>query len=697
PQPNFIVLSDDYYGWIPVPASISAHCWQRIEEYLKGKDPGALAFLEKWYRKDLNDLSGHYILQDFRAGLEGEEIQPLEEQVEQQIGNVLFPAAKAVFADEYSLRVAFGGSLTEQEINLGLFSKKGAEEHTLVMIREKKDGAGSTKCGTGAPEDGSAFNAHNLNEHLKQVMQKDSEETWISFDEKTYLDKAEEFLERVIKRQIIKVKEEEKKETAFERECRELQESLSAEAGDYIDADGRLERLRRFSDEIRGKAGLVKGKQGSGKSTLLRHYVLDGQEQCAGVFADLQGGRATVDSALGFLAGVLQQRGLLEVMPPRYPGESSAGYFERQLEGLKKDAKVTLVVDCAENIPDFKLQEKSLFSMNLPAGVTLLVSCVDENSLSKTDLLYAPPVFEIRDVRKEEAFPMLLGMLEKYGRTLTGWQQEKIRRALPDEETPLYLRMLADLLRLIPGYNENCGRSGQYVFDRPLPENAYLLAQESLAREMQAYLPGLYRHLLACIVLSAQGMQEEELIGILLREVTEGSSLHAEILGNSHWNITSMEHVLNVFWSRMRFRLQSFLGTYPSYGNLLIRFRHGLMREAALAVISGTPDGQRADDPRTDILQETSLALRDFWMEQSPYLETKPEDPKATGNAASSAPESTEAETEGEVHKVVVNAAPSAQESGEAETEGAIHKVTVNRRRADELYPILQYRGEIKT
>lgn len=67
------------------------------------------------------------------------EVLTLDQSVEQQISDILFPAAQSVFADDYSLRVAFGGSMTEQEINLGLFSQEGAGRHTLVMIRETED------------------------------------------------------------------------------------------------------------------------------------------------------------------------------------------------------------------------------------------------------------------------------------------------------------------------------------------------------------------------------------------------------------------------------------------------------------------------------------------------------------------------------------------------------------------------------
>ncbi|MBQ8053755.1 MAG: DUF4062 domain-containing protein [Lachnospiraceae bacterium] len=617
PSPNFIVLSDDYYGWIPIPASISSYCWEKISAHLEKTDPASLSFLKGWYREDTNSLEGVYILQDEYAPAENGEKRTLDQSTEEQIGNILFPAAQAVFADDYALRVAFGGSMTEQEINLGLFSREGAGRHTLVMIREAEKAPGEA--------DGrSEFNAHNLNERLKRVTE-EAGNPWISLEDGKCLEKARKFLKRIVEEQIRKVQEAEKAETLFNRECRELKEALEADTRTYIEVGNRMTQLREFSEKNRGRVSLVKGRQGIGKSTLLKACVCRLPEQFIGVFADLQGERGSVDTALGFLLETLYQRGMLTKMTPKNPGESSAGYFERQMEGLRGGTQVTLVIDCAEQIYDFRMQDESLFSMELPEGVSLLISCVDEGALSATDLAYKPPVLEIEDIQKPEGLPMLLGMLQGYGRTLSERQQEVLRRALPDNVTPLYLRLLAASLRNVRGYEEDFllregGEDGdrrppsdeKSRFEKKLPQEIRLLLRGSLEKEMRTSLPGLYRHILACVALSAQGLKEEELIEILLRRMPEGSSLYNEILKSSHWEIRDLRHVINVYWARMHFQMEHLLGIYPSNGDLLIRFRHDMMREEALEAA-----GER-------IAEESSGTIRDYWMEQSVYISTEP-------------------------------------------------------------------------
>ena len=193
-------------------------------------DPSALSFLKGWYRKDTNDLEGAYILQDQCVCSQNGEVLTLDQSAEQQISDILFPAAQAVFADDYSLRVAFGGSMTEQEINLGLFSQEGAGRHTLVMIRETDNSVSEA-------DSGSEFNAHNLNEHLKRAT-KEAGSTWIPLEEDSFREKAREFLKRVVEEQISKVKEAEKEETLFDRECREQREALEVHTRQYIQRRG---------------------------------------------------------------------------------------------------------------------------------------------------------------------------------------------------------------------------------------------------------------------------------------------------------------------------------------------------------------------------------------------------------------------------------------------------------------------------
>ena len=648
PAPNFIVLSDDYYGWIPAPASISKACWSRVREELEKTDPDGLEYLGKWYRKDLNDLSESMILQ-YEAGNQEKEI--FDQDVEKKICGVLFPAARKVLPDQYSMRVAFGGSLTEQEISLGFFSQEGAREHTLVMIREtkteqaedeKKDSEpaeaeqteadkadvkpaeaeqteadkadvkpaeaepaeeGKADADKAETEDSmdSAFNAHNLNRRLKKAMSGRDRPRWIPIREGHVAEDARQFLIPIVQKQINKVLKEEKEETAFQREYRELEEALAQAEEEYIEMAGRLSQLENFAGQNKGRAAVIRGEQGSGKSTLLKYFVRKNPDTCLGVFAELQGGRSTVESALRFLAESLLMKGLLNGIVTRDPQESCVGWFERQMEQLSKDAEVTMVVDCAELLTDFKTLEESLFSLRLPRGAVLLVSCVDESALSNLDLQYRPPMMSLNPVGRAECRTVLFEMLEGYGRTLTAFQKECLQEKMPETATPLYLRQLAASLRNVRAYTEEEGLPGEY---ETMPGDTFSLVKNTLKRHMGTQVSGLYRHVLAYIALSTRGLSEGELVELLLREMNRGSDLNTELLHNTFWKIKNREHVVNVFWARMFFQLQDYLGAYPDHENMLIRFRHGVIRDAAVAAAGSVPVAEN---------------FRDYWMEQDVY------------------------------------------------------------------------------
>lgn len=593
PAPNFIVLSDDYYGWIPAPASISKACWTLVLDELEKTDPRGLKYLGKWYKKDLNDLSESMILQ-YEAGDQEKEI--FDEAVEKKICGILFPAAQKVLPDQYSMRVAFGGSLTEQEISLGFFSQEGAREHTLVMIRETQ----GEQTEDGENRD-SAFNAHNLNRHLKEEMSRGGRPQWVPIREGHVAEEALRFLIPVVQRQIDKVLREEEEETDFQRECRELEEALAPAGEEYIEMGGRLRLLEEFAGQNRGRAAVIRGKQGSGKSTLLKYFVRKNPGSCLGVFAELQGERSTVESALRFLAESLLMKGLLTGIVDRDPEESCVGWFERQMEHLRKEAEITMVLDCAELLTDFRNQEESLFSLRLPAGAVLLVSCVDESALSDLDLQYRPSMMTLNPVGRTESRSVLFEMLEGYGRTLTAFQRECLQKRLPESATPLYLRQLAASLRNVRAYTQQEGLPEEYD---SIPGDTCSMVKNTLTRYMGAQLSGLYRHALTYIALSTRGLSEGELIGLLLREMNRGSELNTELLRNSFWEIKNREHVVNVFWARMFFQLQDYLGTYPDHENMLIRFRHGVIRDAAVSAAGPVRVAEN---------------YRDYWMDQDVY------------------------------------------------------------------------------
>ena len=73
PQPNFLVLLGDRYGWRPLPEEISVDEFQRIQQAASqmatNSSKSAVAVLNEWYRKDDNADPPVYVLQSRRQDL----------------------------------------------------------------------------------------------------------------------------------------------------------------------------------------------------------------------------------------------------------------------------------------------------------------------------------------------------------------------------------------------------------------------------------------------------------------------------------------------------------------------------------------------------------------------------------------------------------------------------------------------------
>lgn len=157
PEPNFLILLGNRYGWRPLPEGISADELRSLEE-AAGQIGGAgqqtpLEVLRRWYRLDENTLTPVYVLQPRRGpkgGDSGEKDYATAEawrEVEQalwQIINRAFPAcalegrfdSPPPATEPLPPIVRFQASATEQEIWCGALSVLDARQHVLAFFRE---------------------------------------------------------------------------------------------------------------------------------------------------------------------------------------------------------------------------------------------------------------------------------------------------------------------------------------------------------------------------------------------------------------------------------------------------------------------------------------------------------------------------------------------------------------------------------
>lgn len=158
PEPNFLILLGNRYGWRPLPEEISADEFRSLERAARQMQPanaGSLPVevLARWYRLDANALLPVYVLQPRTGPQNGDhagadytrtETWREVEEVLWQIINSAFPPA--AFQGRFALPrsadqllptvVRFQASATEQEIWSGALGVPRASEHVLAFFRE---------------------------------------------------------------------------------------------------------------------------------------------------------------------------------------------------------------------------------------------------------------------------------------------------------------------------------------------------------------------------------------------------------------------------------------------------------------------------------------------------------------------------------------------------------------------------------
>lgn len=153
PQPNFLILLGNRYGWRPLPEEISVAEFHTLEhaaaQIPDNAEKLAVAVLREWYREDTNAVPPVYLLQSRRQDL-GDDKDYTHDAVWNQVQAVLWTIINQAMSPEQLQRrfdgtasdglppaiVRFQASATEQEIWHGALRVPDAREHVLAFVRE---------------------------------------------------------------------------------------------------------------------------------------------------------------------------------------------------------------------------------------------------------------------------------------------------------------------------------------------------------------------------------------------------------------------------------------------------------------------------------------------------------------------------------------------------------------------------------
>lgn len=550
PKPNFLIMSGNRYGWIPLPEVISSSDWSAITKNLTiGSEESAL--LSEWYKQDMNSVNGDYIL-----------VMPPDAEDNDKVKNILFKLSEQNLLDESLTKVFFGISATEQEIYNGLFLAEGAEKHTFVMLKhngkveECSDAEKAVRLQNSIMEYMRALPANICEYDAKEADRGDTDAL------PHYAREAKNFLEKVISEQINEILEIEKNITPFQAEY-ELLTTLTEESElEYINVNNTYDMFDEQCKSTRGGILLVKGLSGSGKSSMLRHWYARNKQYCAAAFSDMMPLCGSIAHALWFCAKQLEANGIVDGVGDEPDITECVKWFGNILRHSDPSKRAVIIIDSVEQLRDWNRLNDSLLKCRLPRNITLVICCISEASLTEYDRTgnYAP--LDIPLLSESSANDMLSAFLLKYGRRLSG----DIR--LPKDRSPLYIKLASSYLKNL--------RSFDPVLPE-LPQSGRDIILVRFKEESKNY-PVLFSHILGYIFLASDGLSEREMLELL----EEDDEVCQEVLKNSKWDFKGKySQPLSVLWAKIYYDLQYYLTEGLINGVALMRFNHSIIKETA--------------------------------------------------------------------------------------------------------------------
>lgn len=273
PQPNFIMLVGQRYGWMPLPEKIA------LSDYAKLKfSNNNLSIFKQWYKLDENTLPEPYYILLERKGSYIDDKVFNEQVVEPLSKDFLLSMPK---------REIYGHSATELEILEGAWGEQDVN-HVIAYVRKLR----------GAPSlyRSSAFSEKFFQHALRKVIKKrfrtfhyiDAKYKYADYDAGV----KDEWMYEMFKKNIIDVVEKEIKTHNRRPEDFEIHEHIEYADRESESFIGRKEEIKKIFEYVNNPeadtALWIKGESGCGKTALVSKIAaLHGYNRTTIVFCGL--------------------------------------------------------------------------------------------------------------------------------------------------------------------------------------------------------------------------------------------------------------------------------------------------------------------------------------------------------------------------------------------------------------------------
>jgi hypothetical protein len=544
PNPNFIVLLGDRYGWQPLPAEIPVSEFEQLAEKVSNAEDSLL--LRKWYKRDDNALPAVYCIQSREVPVEvnvsdsdrkraREDESRLWDLTETRLRRILRDALKKISITEEE-KIKYESSATEQEIRAGTFTIPDAKEHVFSFFRtiEKLPQDERAKDfidlivekGKKLPDPLAHTKLEKLKKKLEDKTGKDHiteySAEWqgdgVSNEHiKKLCDDVKSRLSRTIIKEISQIEDK----PPLEREIDAHEDFGNERLKVFV---GRVEMLRNIHEYIHGTDNLplaIFGESGTGKSALMACSVRQTQERYPDAVIIYRFIGATPESSDGraLLEGICRQ------ISRAYGADESGiptGYkelvedFPGRLTLARMERPLVIFLDALDQFSDVNdVRRLNWLPSILPEHVRMIVSTLkgECQTILETKLV-SHNLLELKPMPPEDGEEMLNRLLNGVKRTLQPEQKERILANfnIRDNGNPLYLKLAFEEARRWRSYNRKD--------ELRLSPDISGIIQDLFARLSSDKNHGelIVSRSLAYLATSRNGLTEDELIDMLARD-----------------------------------------------------------------------------------------------------------------------------------------------------------------------------------
>ncbi|MDQ6970051.1 MAG: DUF4062 domain-containing protein, partial [Mariprofundus sp.] len=594
PHPNFLIMSGNWYGWIPLPYLIEESefglIWQGVE------DDTDKQLLKEWYLLDLNQLPASYVLKERAAPYDDStEWADVEDRLRTILQNCVlkldFPEGQR---EKYFL------SATEQEVNEGIFHYSGytnnqekiLRTNPLLLDSEKKHVFSFLR----DIENHDAFTDSNFvdkdqtdvvrfKQNIKSTLVKENIiELSTKLTEETKLDKeylahfesrVADFLKHSIDEQIQELSLSTELEAEHDRQKLHLKNKLYLFSGREAD----LSFIAGYLTNDDARPLIIHGRSGLGKSSLMAKAIndalRDGSSRTVYRFVGVSPESGNTKDLWG---SILREIGYdVEAQDSGTFEQFSLKVHKHLIEISEPTVVFIDAVDQLVNSDTFSWLPEAL-----PGNLKVVISALKDSHYKNDSRAFevlsniSKNLFSLPDLEIDVCF--LDSLLKEQKRKLQAEQSEYVLSKYNEVHAPLYIKIAEQEFIHWKSYD--------YIDPAHKGDIGILHSLESTQRgvisEFIQNLSAVYHHnkalvtkVMGYIYASVDGLNEKELITLLSMD----KKLLQKVAPQTyHKNISGQLPV--VIWARLKFQITPFLSLKKVDGLELMQFFHREFNDA---------------------------------------------------------------------------------------------------------------------